>query len=244
MSIGILYYSENKLDGTKLNNACRETILASRLPITSVTQKPIDFGNNIVYKKWRGRSHTVLYNQILLGLKNASEDYLFFCEHDVLYHPSHFDFRPPRDDTYYYNSNVYKYRLSDKKIIGYDCNWLSQLCANRKLLIKHYEKRLEMIANGERAYGWEPGSGQSRKIDKVPMERWWSKLPNIDVRHGDNWTGVYRMSQDEFKNKKNCQNWKEVTVDTIPYWDKDLLLSLCDDFKKTGFRGEFKNINK
>ena len=226
MKIGILYYSENKLDGTKLNNLCRETILTSGLPIISVTQKPIDFGTNIVYTKMKGRSHTLLYNQILTGLKAAPQDYLFFCEHDVLYNPSHFKFRPPRDDIYYYNNNAYKYRLSDRKIISYDCSWLSQLCANRKLLIKHYEKRLKMIANGERAYGWEPGTGQSRKIDKVRSERWKSEDPTIDVRHGDNWTGVQRMSQDEFNNQKYCQNWKEVTVDTIPYWDKDLLLSL------------------
>jgi len=226
VTIGILYYSENKLDGTKLNDVCRETILASGLPITSVTQKPIDFGNNIVYKKMRGRSHSLLYKQIFTGLENATQDYLFFCEHDVLYHPSHFDFKPPKDDVYYYNNNVYKYRLSDRKIVSYDCNWLSQLCANRKLLIKHYEKKLEIIAKGGRAYGYEPGAGQSRKIDKVPLERWESELPNVDVRHGDNWTGVKRMKQSEFSNKKTCQNWKEVTLDTIPYWDKELLLSL------------------
>ena len=151
--VGILYYSENKLDGTPLNDWCRETILASGLPITSVTQKPIDFGRNIVYKKASGRGQSLLYKQILTGLREAPEDFLFFCEHDVLYHPSHFTFRPPTKDKYYYNNNVYKYRLSDRKVVGYDCSWLSQLCASRELLIDHYEKRLDIINKGGKAYG-------------------------------------------------------------------------------------------
>ena len=207
-TIGILYYSENKLDGTLLNDVCRQTILFSGLPIISVTQKPIAFGQNIVYNKMRGRSHTLLYKQILIGLETAEFDYLFFCEHDVLYHPSHFEFRPPKDDRYYYNNNVWKYRLSDRKVITYNCGWLSQLCASRKLLLEHYRKRLAMIANGERAYGYEPGSGQSKVIDGVSFERWESKYPNLDVRHGQNWTGVKRMAVDEFRNKRNCQNWQ------------------------------------
>ena len=223
--VEILYYSENKLDGTKLNDLCRKTILASGLPIISVTQKPIDFGRNIKFRG-RGRSHSFLYKQIMVGLKASKADYMFFCEHDVLYHPSHFEFVPPTRDKYYYNNNVYKFRLSDKKVIGYDCGWLSQLCADRKLLIKHYEKRLKMIADGKRAYGWEPGSGQSRLIDRVPAGRWDSNLPNIDVRHGGNWTGVNRMDPKEFRNKKTCQNWKELDVHTVPGWDAETLLSL------------------
>lgn len=224
--VGILYYSENKLDGTPLNNLVRQTILFSELPILSVTQKPIDFGENIVYTRQHGRSHTLLYKQILTGLKASKADYLFFCEHDVLYSPSHFEFVPPRDDTYYYNRNVYKYRLSDKKVVKYDTDWLSQLCASRELLIKHYEKRLEIIASGGKAYGYEPGTGQSKLIDNTLADKWYSKFPNIDIRHGGNWTGVSRMDPSEFRNKDTCQNWWEGTVNEIPGWSPELLLSL------------------
>lgn len=231
--VGCLYYTSNKLDGTKLNDWSKETIKASGLPITSCTQLPIDFGKNVVYTEdWHkegeriGRSHSILYKQILTGLKAAEQDYLFFCEHDVLYHPSHWEFVPPRDDVYYYNNNVWKYRLSDRKVIGYDCTWTSQLCANRELLINHYEKRLEMIENGKRAYGYEPGTGQSKRIDDYGAENWESEFCNIDVRHGDNWTGVNRMNPDEFSDKRNCQNWKETTVEELEGWDTERLLKL------------------
>ena len=221
----IIFYTDCALRHKRLFELSKKSIEASKLPILTLSlKKNLHFGRNIVVHG--NRSHTTLYTQILLGLLISDADYVFFCEHDVLYHPSHFDFTPPTDDKYYYNNNVYKYRLSDRRVVGYDCNWLSQLCANRKLLIDHYIKRFKIIANGKRAYGYEPGTGQSRKIEGAGFGRWESKYPNIDVRHGQNWTGVNRMDPSEFRNKKYCQNWKELRVEDIPYWDTDLLLSL------------------
>jgi len=117
-----------------------------------------------------------MFKQILYGLKRSKADYIFMAEHDVLYHPSHFEFDPPRDDTYYYNNNVYnrddtyyynnnvyKYKLKGRIVVKYDCRWLSQLCANRELLIQHYEKKIKIIENGKerKFYGYEPGTGHS-----------------------------------------------------------------------------------
>lgn len=221
----IIFYYDGALRHKALKEWSKKTIKASGLPILSIAlKKKIDMGRSIAVHA--SRSHTTLYTQILLGLLVSEAKYVFFCEADVLYHPSHFEFTPPTDDKYYYNNNVYKYRLSDRKVVGYDCCWLSQICADRELLIKHYVKRFKIIADGGRAYGWEPGTGQSRKIEGTGFERWESKYPNIDVRHGQNWTGVHRMSQDEFRNKKHCQNWKELKVEDLPYWDTDKLLSL------------------
>jgi len=225
--VGILYYSSNELDGTPLNDWCIDTIKASGLPITPSTQLPTDLGNNVLYGSGRrlGRSQSILYKQILKGLLAAKEDYLFFCEHDVLYHPSHFDFVPPKDDTFYYDGNVVKYRLSDRKVVTYDCRWLSQLCASRELLIAHYEKRLNMIAAGKKAYGYEPGTGQSKRIDKFKSDKWYSEGISIDVRHGGNWTGVQRMDPSEFRNKKTCKDFKVLEVEELG-WDTERLLSL------------------
>jgi hypothetical protein len=100
------------------------------------------------------------------------------------------------------------------------------LCADRELLIKHFIKRFKIIAEGDRAYGYEPGSGQSRKIDNIKLERWESEYPNFDIRHGQNWTGVKRMSQDEFRNLHGCPNWKETTIEDIEGWDTERLLKL------------------
>ena len=221
----ILYYTDCKLKHKELFKWSKKTIEESGLPILTISLKDrVRDERNIILNA--GRAHSTLYLQILLGLMVSEADYVFFCEHDVLYHPSHFDFTPPTREKYYYNNNVYKYRLSDRKVVGYDCNWLSQLCASRELLIKHYTKRFKMIAHGQKAYGWEPGSGQSRAIDKVPLEHWESDFPNLDVRHGQNWTGVKRMDPSEFRNKKTCQNFDVLSVPDIKGWDHEKLLSL------------------
>lgn len=219
----ILYYTDNRLD-KNLMGVVQDNILKSGLPIISVSLKPLEFGKNIHYQD--KRSHSTLYRQILTGLKASNADVMFFCEHDVLYHPSHFEFVPEYKDVYYYNNNVVKYRLEDRKIVQYDCKWLSQMCAYRSHLIRHYEKRLKMIDGGEKAWGFEPGTGQSRLIDKYDAESFESEFPNIDIRHGKNATGVSRMDPSEFKNKKNCQNFKVLDINNIPGWDSRFLLSL------------------
>lgn len=221
----IIFYTDSALKHKKLGRWSKQTIKDSGLPILSIAlKKKTDIGRGLAFHA--NRSHTTLYAQILLGLLISEAKYVFLCEHDVLYHPSHFKFTPPTDDKYYYNNNVYKYRLSDRKVVGYDCNWLSQLCTSRKLLIDHYIKRFKIIANGKKAYGYEPGSGQSWRVDKITLERWVSEYPNIDVRHGQNWTGVDRMNPREFRDKRTCENWKEIKVEDIPYWNTKELLSL------------------
>lgn len=214
----IIYYTTNRLEGTLIDQMARLFIAQSGLPIISVSQKPLDFGKNIVYPRV-GRSHTLLFNQILTGLKASQAKYVFFCEHDTLYHPSHFEFTPPRDDVVYYNNNALRYRLSDRRIVGFDSAWLSQLVANRELLIKHYETRLEYIKSGKRGFGYEPGSGQSKRIDDLEMEYFESAFPNIDIRHDDCLTGTSRMYLEDFKKKPT--NFKVYDINNIPGWSKE-----------------------
>jgi len=222
---GIIFYTDPSLKNRRLKRLSRKTIKGSGLPITTVSlREKVELGNTLTLHGYR--SHTTLYTQILLGLLISDAEYVFFCEHDCLYHPSHFEFTPPSKNIYYYNNNVYKFRLSDSKVVGYDSSWLSQLCASRKLLIDHYIKRFKRIAEGKRAYGYEPGTGQSRLIEKIGFERWESKYPNLDVRHGTNWTGVKRMDPSEFRDKSTCQNFRVIKVENIPGWDTKLLLSL------------------
>lgn len=216
----IIYYTDNTLDNKWLGSLVKEYILKSNLPILSVSLKPIEFGKNIHYIGKRG--HSNMFKQILTGLKESTAEYVFLCEHDVLYHPSHFDFVPKRDDIYYYNNNVWKYKPVTGKIIGYDCRWLSQICASREILISHYEKKMEFIEAGQRAYGFEPGTKNS-KIKDYNTEWWESDHPNIDIRHGRNFTGTARMSQSEFRDKSTCRNWKEIKITDITGWGEELL---------------------
>lgn len=223
--VSILYYTDGLLDKTRLNKLVRKSIKASGLYITCISLKPSNFGDNNIHFDAR-RSHQNMFKQTLAGLKEVPTKYVFMCEHDVLYHPSHFEFVPPRDDTYYYNNNAWKYRLKDRKIISYTSMWLSQNCSARDIMIEHYENKLKWIAAGKRAYGYEPGAGQSRHLTKHKAEYWESEFPNVDIRHGKNWSGVGRMDPKDFRNKNACKNWKETTPDKVPGWDGELLLSL------------------
>lgn len=226
MGLEILYYTDSKLR-EDLAGIVRKQIKLAGLPITSVSLKPLDFGKNIVFDG--ELSYLTMFKQILTGLKAMTGENVFMCEHDVLYHSSHFDFTPPKTDVYYYNSNVYKYRLKDRRIVKYDCKWLSQLCANRQLLIQHYEKKIKIVeAGGERKfYGYEPGTGHSRRVDRYGYEIRSSQYPNIDIRHGGNLSGVSRMKVEHFKNQVNAKNFKEHSLDNIPGWDTQFLWSLA-----------------
>ncbi|CAN8142616.1 hypothetical protein THIOSC15_490001 [uncultured Thiomicrorhabdus sp.] len=109
----IVYYTDNRLE-EELNTAVQKQILKASnygidVPIISVSQKGINtenntqdykFGHNITVG-YKPRCYLSLYEQLLEGLKAADDDsIIYLCEHDVFYHPSHFNFIPPRQDKY------------------------------------------------------------------------------------------------------------------------------------------------
>ena len=112
VSKGVLYYTDNQLD-PGIMKACQEQLKQSvnGHRIVSVSLQPLDFGDNITLPLERGM--LTMFKQILAGLEALDCDIVYFCEHDVLYHPSHFDFVPPEHDKYYYNRNWWKLRLPD-----------------------------------------------------------------------------------------------------------------------------------
>ena len=94
---GIIYYTDNRL-GEPIYSTAQKHILSSGLPIVSISLKPIDFGENIVLDL--NPSFITMIKQIETGLEASKSDFVFFCEHDVLYPASHFEFTPPRDDIF------------------------------------------------------------------------------------------------------------------------------------------------
>lgn len=216
---GILYYTDNQLN-IRLAKKCRGFIKNLGIPITSVSLKPMEFGRNIHFKG--ERSVLTMHKQILTGLKAMTEDIIFFCEQDVIYHPSHFDFFPEEKDVFYYNENSWRVRLKDGFAVYFDHDSLSQICAYRELLIKEFEERVRKIEEkGFNHGGYEPGTRSIAKggFSDNKSKRWRSKEPNIDIRHDNNFTPS-RWSQKEFRNKNTCTNWKESTVDKL--WIKKI----------------------
>lgn len=181
------------------------------LPITSASLKPMDkMGKNIVVDGERG--YETYFKQILTALENSDADIVYFCEHDILYHPSHFDFTPPRKDKFYYNHNWASIH-SDGKAYGWDANRVFGMVAYREHAIKFYRNRIDEIKRKGFDRSFEPGRRDSRH-----WETFKSEYPLIDIRHDNNFTKSKR-SLDEFRDKSTAQNFKESTVDEMPGWD-------------------------
>ena len=222
MSKSCIYYTDNNID-EKILSMCQKHIEESGLPITSCSLKPIDFGDNYVLNE--ERSYPTMVKQILKVLVMSQSKYVFFCEHDVKYHITHFDFTPPRDDVFYYNTNNWRWDYPKDRVIHYDnLISLSMLCCNRELALNYYRNRLNTIeSNGldkiksrepqwVRRMGYEPGTKGKHKY----FETWQSEYPNIDIRHSKTFSPP-KVKLDKFK--KAPVNWQERTLDKIEGWN-------------------------
>lgn len=103
----VLYYTSNR-EVPEFEERIRANILMAcgGLPIVSVSQKPIDFGNNICVGDV-GTSGFNMFRQCLIGLKAIKTKFTVMAESDCLYPPDYFRFIPPRSDKCYRNSNLY-----------------------------------------------------------------------------------------------------------------------------------------
>lgn len=233
---GIIYYTDNRL-GAPIIPICQQFIQNAGLPIVSCSLRPIDFGKNVVLEG-RERSYPTMVEQILAALKASETKYVFFCEHDVLYHPCHFDFTPERDDIYYYNVNNWRWEYPKDRLISYSgLTSLSMMCCNRELAIQHYEYRhklieewgLDKIRSREprwaRKFGYEPGTKVRRHggvTDEEHIKRR-SVLPNIDIRHGRTFSHP-KVTLESFRHLPS--DWQESTLDEIPGWNLKELFNL------------------
>jgi hypothetical protein len=230
----IIYYTDNRLD-QEISLLAQQQLLKSGLPVASCSLMPMNFGKNIVLPLSSGP--TTMFQQILAALKASEGQFIFFCEHDVLYHTSHFEFTPPREDVFYYNTNVWRWDQTGDKVITYDhFRSVSGLCVARETAIEHYEKRLKLIyekgwdkvvgrnPKWARTMGYEPGKPKRNGgFSDDEIDEWRSKYPNIDIRHKKTLTPI-KMNLDSFVHKPT--GWKQSTLDKIPGWDIKEILKL------------------
>lgn len=235
MDKGVIYYSDSRIK-EPVKSVVINLIKESNLPVTSCTLAPLDFGNNIVHDGVRG--YVSYINQIYKCLDNAKEDYVFFCEHDVLYPKCHFDFQPPEDDVFYYNTNIWRWWIVGGWAVSYDeLKSLSGMCVNREFAREHYAKRIEHMYRlgldkfGSREprqgqlWGYEPGTKRTRRggFSDDKSEEWFSEIPIVDIRHTRTFSSP-KINLDDFKHPPH--NWKEVDYKDIPGWDLDKLFDL------------------
>lgn len=218
---GIIYYTTNQLQlkiARKVQNNLTKISREKDIPIVSASLKPMAFGDKNVYLPL-DRGYLTMFKQILAGLEASRAEIIFFAEHDVLYHKSHFDFTPPKKDVFYYNENVWFLR-PDGHCLHYDAKQLSGLCAYRDVLITHFRERVEMVKRKgfSRRMGFEPMThGRIKWKNMYKAEGWKSKFPNVDIKHGETATPG-RWKKEQFRNQRYTKGWKEARE--IPGWGK------------------------
>lgn len=220
----IIFYTDNKVK-VKIAHKVQDNLRSIGIPIVSSSLKPMPhFGKNVYLPLERG--YLTMFKQQLAALEASDADIVYMAEHDVLYHPSHFDFIPPKEDVCYYNINVWKVDASSGHALWVnECRQVSGLVAYRKLLIEEYKRRIARVEKEgkfERGWGFEPGTKSLKRggFSDLTAENFKSKYPNIDIRADHNLT-PNRWRKDQFRNQKNTEGWTESTIDKIPGWKKE-----------------------
>lgn len=226
LSKGIIYYTDNKLK-LSIAHAVQDQLRSIDLPIVSSSLKPMPhFGWNIHHPLYK-RGQLTMFKQILAALEASTADVIFQCEHDVLYSKEHFDFTPPKKDTFYYNLNVVKIDANDGKTLKVDvCRQVSGLCAYRELLVSEYRRRVEIVErDGYKGNsGYEPGTKciKSGGYSDTGREDWNSEVPILDIRHDNNLT-KNRFRKEQFRNQSNTAGWTEGNYEDIKGWDVEII---------------------
>jgi hypothetical protein len=103
----IIYYTSNRED-PEFEKRVQENILkvCGKLPIISVSHKPIDFGKNICVGDV-GTSGFNMFRQVQIACTEAKTPFVISAEADCLYPPDYFTFIPQRLDACYRTDNLY-----------------------------------------------------------------------------------------------------------------------------------------
>jgi hypothetical protein len=208
---GIIFYTDNKLT-LKIAHAVQKQLKKIGLPIVSASLKPMNLGKNIVVDGERGTE--TYFKQIIAALEALDTEIVYFAEHDVLYHPSHFQFTPPAKDKFYYNHNVVRMRYPDGHCVSWDANQVAQLVCYREYALSWYKNKLAELQEKGFDRSYEPGGR-----DESQYETFQSAEPNIDIRHDSNLTKS-KWSLDDFRDKSTAKNFRQVTM---PEWAKGII---------------------
>jgi hypothetical protein len=231
--ITLIYYTDHTLN-PDLEKRCQDELIkaAQGKRIISVSQKPMTFGDNICLGDI-GRSHHSLFTQALAGVKEAKTKYVAMVEHDCMYTPEHFEWKPTDDNVFWYNINHWFVDYETGEYCYQRRKPMSQLICTRELFIPAVEEKILMLETGFEIRKGQPGACEPGVCDKrdafISAKEKWDKehgkiepkykdvgkedkwrargfatvLPNLDIRHGNNFSGNRKTS------KKSM---------TLPYW--------------------------
>lgn len=184
-------------------------------PIVSVSHKPMEMGTNICVGK-TPRSQGQIYRQLLIGCKEAKSKYVAVAEDDVLYHYSHFNFRP-QPGHWGYNMNAWSIFTWGEPMFTYKTPGgrrnLNGLICERDMLVEHLEQRFRIWSDDskidKRIFG-EPGKYDNQLgTTPHPSEYFYTNPPNIVFSHQT------ALGFQELGTRKRVG---DIRATEIPYW--------------------------
>jgi hypothetical protein len=154
---------------------------------------------------------------VLKGLEEVDADVVYLCEHDIVYHPSHFKFMPTEEGIFYYDYNRWSVCDETGKAVFYYTDVPSMMCGLKSTLIDHYSRCVAMVEKeGWRSrYGYSPPKGLPRNKRKGKRLTYFADFPSLDIRRKDAWTKK-RMDKKQFRSERGRVGWTE--SGSVPYW--------------------------
>ena len=107
-NVTVIHYTANNKP-TEFSQRVRDwnmSAIGNNLPIISISQKPIDFGENICVGDVGVSLHNA-WRQIQIGASKATTKFICLVEDDRLYPSTYFRFIPDRHDTFYIPIPIY-----------------------------------------------------------------------------------------------------------------------------------------
>lgn len=185
--LSIIFYTANQIGSYFAANVRKQLVKAAgELPIISVSQQPLDFGQNITMAGM-SPSHTNIYRQALIGAKQAQTQYIALAEDDVLYSSEHFKYRPS-PGKFAYNLGVWGiYTWKPTEFSWKGRRNLNSLICERELFIEAMEERFAQWPRDEEidlGLWAEPGKYERQLgVTVRESETFWTNPPNIMFSH-------------------------------------------------------------
>lgn len=212
MDTTVIYYTSNR-EKPDFENKIQKSLLKviGNTPLISVSQKPIDFGENICVGDVGTSDHNI-YRQMQLGCLKAKTKYVCTAEADCLYPPTgYFDFVPPDENAAYHYMNIwilYKgSHIFKKKAFS-----LCALFSNREYLLQ----RLDRVLKGR------PQWSLKKPHPLFHRYQGWTKftneIPVINIKTKD---GMRWFTGTEDKQAKSLPHWGKAEKIEEELWGKE-----------------------
>ncbi len=206
----IIYCSSNR-EKPEFEQRIRDGILksAGNIPIISVSQKPIDFGQNICVGDV-GASGFNFFRQVLIACKAATTKFVTSAEADCLYPPDYFTFIPDRDDVCYRDSNLYVMGNRRDYFFSKKEGATHAQVVGREFYIRTLEKLFENAPewNAEEKNFPKERFGKEDVFDKI--EYYETESPVVQIKTGDS--------------MRHYTHSDRTPIYEIPYWGSGKLL--------------------